>query len=101
MMKIPLICVVCCNGDPSVMIALGNEGPNPQPSLNALFTRERAGVALEEPTLRLAERQMEFSSAEPERLGAGGAPLIVYDAFDAVHCFNTAIRALRPPSGPA
>jgi hypothetical protein len=84
----------------TVAISLADASARPQPSLNALFTRERAGASPEESARRLAERLMEYSSAEPQRLGAGGAPLIVYDPYDAIHCFNTAIRTLRPPSVP-
>lgn len=63
------------------------------PSLNALLAGEpshggETGVA--EPFVR---RLMQFSS-EPARLGAGGAPLIVYDRYDGAHHFNAVVHAL-------
>jgi hypothetical protein len=79
----------------AVAIALAGASARSQPSLNALFTREPAGAAPAESAEHLASRLTTFSSAEPERLGAGGAPLIVYDPYDAVHGFNTVIRTVR------
>ncbi len=78
----------------TVVIALGNANARQQATLNALFTRERAGVLPEESAERLALGLMQFSSAEPERLGAAGAPLIVYDPYDAVYWFNEVRRTL-------
>lgn len=61
------------------------------PSLNALFSRERPG---DQGTAEsLARRLMEYAS-DPARLGAGGAPLIVYDPYDSVHYYNTVVRTL-------
>ena len=64
------------------------------PSLNALFTRERADAPVPGPTEQFALRLMQYAS-DPTRLGAGGAPLIVYDPYDSVHYYNTVVRTLR------
>ncbi|MFI5309762.1 MAG: hypothetical protein ACHQQ3_00900 [Gemmatimonadales bacterium] len=74
----------------AVVVALAGDGGQPQPSLNALLARDGDGVSAE----RLATRLMAYASAEPERLGARGAPLIAYDPYDAVHCFNNVMRTL-------
>ena len=68
------------------------------PSLNALFTRARAG----EPGLteRFARRLMQYAS-DPTRLGAGGAPLITYDPYDSVHYYNTVVRTLKEIPAPS
>lgn len=63
------------------------------PSLNALFTRERPGDPHPGSAERLARRLMDYAS-DPTRLGAGGAPLIVYDPYDSVHYYNTVVRTL-------
>lgn len=76
----------------AVAVALGEPRAGAQPSLNALFTREHEGVAPDAAAAAFARRLMAFSSAEPERLGAGGAPLIVYDPYDAVHGYNSVMR---------
>ena len=70
------------------------------PSLNALFTRERAGEPAPGPTERFARRLMHYAS-DPTRLGAGGAPLIVYDPYDSVHYYNTVVRTLKEMPVPA
>jgi hypothetical protein len=83
----------------TVALALDSDNAREQASLNALLTRERDGVKPEASAERLADRLMEFSSVVPERLGAGGVPLITYDAYDAVHCFNEVRRTLAPGAG--
>jgi hypothetical protein len=79
-----------------VIVAIAMRGANAreQASLNSLFTRGRAGVTPELSAEVLAERMMRFSSEEPERLGWGGAPLIVHDERDAIQWFNTVRRTL-------
>ena len=42
---------------------------------------------------QMARRLMQYA-AHPDRLGAGGAPLIVYDPYDGVHHYNAVVRAL-------
>ncbi|MCX5755961.1 MAG: hypothetical protein NTX19_07575 [Gemmatimonadetes bacterium] len=64
------------------------------PSLNALFTRAPSGEPAPGPAERYARRLMQYA-AEPARLGAGGAPLIVYDPYDSVHYYNTVVRTLK------
>jgi hypothetical protein len=77
-----------------VGIAMENANVRQQPSLNALFSSDRAGASPEESAEGLAERLMQFSTVNPERLGWGGAPLIVHDPRDAAHWFNTVRRTL-------
>ena len=82
-----------------VVTAMGDSGPHP--SLNALFTKERAGDSPADSAEHLAAHLMRYAAGDPQRLGAGSAPLIVYDPYDAVHYFNTAMRTLAlPPGGP-
>lgn len=76
------------------MAALAVLGDDVHPPLNALFAREPDSTPPERSAHRLAQRLMEFAASDPARLGAGGAPLLVYDAFDGVHCYNTTIRTL-------
>jgi hypothetical protein len=73
------------------------------PSLNALLRGEHgepgpAGAGGDAEAF--ARRLMVFSS-EPARLGAGGAPLIMYDPYDGAHHFNAVLRALRELPGSA
>jgi hypothetical protein len=63
-------------------------------SLNALFARERPGASTDGAAERLARDLMEYSVGSPERLGDGGAPLIVFDPYDAIGCFNAAMRTI-------
>jgi hypothetical protein len=81
----------------TVAIAMhgGADRARQQPSLNALFAREREGGGPHESTGHFAERLMEFSSASPDRLGAGGVPVIVNDKYDAVYWYNEVRRTLR------
>jgi hypothetical protein len=65
------------------------------PPLNALFACEPDSATDDRSALRLAQRLTEFATSDPTRLGAGGAPLVVYDPFDGVHCHNTVLRTLR------
>jgi len=76
------------------MAALAVQGDDVHPPLNALFAREPDSAPPERSALRLAQRLMAFAASDPARLGAGGAPLLVYDPFDGVHCYNTTIRTL-------
>ncbi len=76
-----------------VVVALG--GAEAHPSLNALLTRERPGTTPGGSAEGLARQLMDYSVASVERLGGNGAPLIVVDPYDAVHCFNTAMRVLK------
>ncbi len=66
------------------------------PTLNALMCDPRAAATAGNPDGELfARRLMEFSTADGGRLGAGGAPLIVYDPLDGVHHYNDVVRVLR------
>lgn len=76
------------------MAALAVQGNGVYPPLNALFEREPDSTPPERSAHRLAQRLMEFAASDPARLGAGGAPLLVYDPFDGVHCYNTTVRTL-------
>jgi hypothetical protein len=67
-------------------------GGEATPSLNTLFAPGVEAAAF-------AERLMAFAGGSPERLGAGGAPLIVYDRRDAAHYHNVVMRALREGAG--
>ncbi|MDQ8165041.1 MAG: hypothetical protein P3A28_04680 [Gemmatimonadota bacterium] len=70
------------------------------PTLNALMRDPRSGTAGESMDGELFARQlMEFSTADQGRLGAGGAPLIVYDPLDGMHHYNDVVRVLREASG--
>ncbi|HEX7937897.1 MAG TPA: hypothetical protein VF483_02830, partial [Gemmatimonadaceae bacterium] len=42
-----------------------------------------------------AARLMDYSVSDPSRLGAGKAPLIAYDPFDAASALNALLRCLR------
>lgn len=79
----------------SVVTAVG--GAAPTPSLNALFVPDAGPVDGEGSanTEAYAMRLMGFAAGTPERLGAGGAPLIVYDPRDAVHYHNVVMRAMK------
>jgi hypothetical protein len=66
----------------------------PRLPLNALFSREPAGVADHE-TLRLAATLMQFAVGDRGRLGTRGTPLIVYDPYDGAHCYNAVMRTLK------
>jgi hypothetical protein len=70
-------------------VAIVLEDGRPYPSLNALFARGASGAG------ELAERLMQYSASDPMRLGAGGAPLIVYDPADGAHAYNAVVRTLR------
>jgi hypothetical protein len=72
------------------MAALAVQDTIPRVPLNSLFTSE-AGTAAE----RLAQQLMAFAASDPNRLGAGGSPLLVYDPFDGAHHFNKTLRTLR------
>ena len=76
------------------MAALAVQGDDVHPPLNALFAREPDSTPPERSALRLAQRLMAFAASDPARLDARGAPLLVYDPFDGVHCYNTTIRTL-------
>ncbi len=75
-----------------VVTAVG--GAAAAPSLNTLFAPGAGAEAF-------AGRLMAFAGGSPERLGAGGAPLIVYDRRDATHYHNVVMRALREASARA
>jgi hypothetical protein len=77
------------------MATLAVRGMDSHPPLNALFARDADAGSDDRSALRLAQRLMDFATSDPARLGAGGAPLVVYDPFDGVHCHNTVLRTLR------
>ena len=60
------------------------------PSMNTLFRREASSAAT-------AERLMKYSASAPERLGHGGAPLVVHDPADGVRAWNAVMRELPGP----
>lgn len=64
------------------------------PPLNTLFAPAPGGASAGAPQERMARRLMEYAGV-PERLGAGGAPLIAYDPYDGVHHYNAVVRALK------
>ena len=76
------------------MVALAVQSADAHPPLNALFVRESDSTPAELSAHRLAERLMKFAASDPDRLGAGGAPLLVYDPFDGAHRFNTTLKTL-------
>jgi hypothetical protein len=76
-----------------VVVALRDDEPHP--SLDALFTRERGDVSSAGSAARLAQKLMDYSVANAGRVVGSTAPLIVVDPYDAVHCFNTAVRVLK------
>jgi hypothetical protein len=86
-------CNFLSNAAVAMVVTALADGPA-HPSLNALFTREREGVVPQESAARLAQRLMDYSAADPARLGAHGAPLIVHDPYDAVSAFNAVVRTL-------
>jgi hypothetical protein len=71
---------------------LAVQGGDPNPSLDTLL-RHHGGGGSSGWAESFARRLMEYASV-PERLGAGQAPLIVYDPFDGVHHYNAVTRAL-------
>ena len=76
------------------LVAIALEDGRTYPSLNALFAREPQGAKPDASAGRLAERLMQYSASDPGRLGAGGAPLIVYDPADGAHAYNAVVRTL-------
>jgi hypothetical protein len=68
------------------------------PALNALFARESEGAGVERSAHRLAQRLMEFATADASRLGAGGTPLLAYDPYEGAHAYNTTLRTIREAS---
>jgi hypothetical protein len=73
------------------MVAVSLEDGRSYPPLNALFTMRGDPAAAQ----ALATRLMDYSVSDPGRLGAGQAPLIAYDPFDATSAYNALIRELR------
>jgi hypothetical protein len=73
---------------------LALQGGEPNPSLNFLLMHHGASATNASWAEGFAKRLMEYASV-PERRGAGGAPLIVYDPFDGVHHYNAVMRALQ------
>jgi hypothetical protein len=73
---------------------LALQGGEPDPSLNFLLRHHGASATNAAWAEAFAKRLMDYA-AVPERRGAGGAPLIVYDPFDGVHHYNATIRALQ------
>lgn len=67
----------------------------PNLSLNTLFTGAPADVPRSRSPELLARVLMDFSGAEPSRLGARGAVLTVYDPSDARRSYETAVQTLR------
>jgi hypothetical protein len=76
-----------------VMVALADEQPHP--SLDSLLSAERARNLPAGSAERLARELMAYSLAAAQRLGGGGAPLIVVDPYDAAHCFNAVVRLMQ------
>lgn len=72
---------------------LAVQGGDPNPSLDALL-RHHGGGSGGEWAESFARRLMDYASV-PERLGAGQAPLLVYDPFDGVHHYNAVTRAIQ------
>jgi hypothetical protein len=72
---------------------LAVQGSDPHPPLDALL-RHHGGSGGAGWAETFARRLMEYASV-PERLGAGQAPLLVYDPFDGVHHYNAVTRALQ------
>jgi hypothetical protein len=69
------------------------------PALNVLMRDPRADSAARTADGEaFARRLMDFSTADAGRLGAGGAPLIVYDPLDGIHHYNDVVRVLRDAS---
>jgi hypothetical protein len=77
------------------MVVVAIRDDEPHPSLDALFTRERGDVSSVGSAARLAQKLMDYSVANAGRVVGSTAPLIVMDPYDAVHCFNTAVRVLK------
>jgi hypothetical protein len=71
-----------------VMVELENPGAT-DGSLSALLSRDSG-----EPAEGLARGLMAYSS-RPERLGAGGAPLIVFDPRDGIGAYNALVRTVQ------
>ena len=67
----------------------------PALSLNALFARQSSSVSRTESAEILARLLMDFSGADPSRLGARGAVLTVYDPADARRGFDAATEVLE------
>ncbi len=76
-----------------VVVALSDE--ERYPSLDALFTRERSDDVSVGSAGRLAQKLMDYSVANVERVVASTAPLIVVDPFDGAHCFNNVLRVMQ------
>ena len=76
-----------------VVVALRDDEPHP--SLDALMTRERTGVPPAASAQRLAQKLMDYSVENAGRAGAGAAPLIVVDQYEAAHCFNNVVRVVH------
>jgi len=73
------------------MVAVSIEDGRSYPPLNALFSSRRDPESAQ----ALATRLMDYSVSDPSRLGAGKAPLIAYDPFDAASAFNAVMRCIR------
>jgi hypothetical protein len=71
---------------------LAVQGGDPHPPLDALL-RHHGGSGGAGWAETFARALMDYASV-PERLGAGQAPLLVYDPFDGVHHYNAVTRAL-------
>ncbi len=80
-----------CNflSNASVAMLVLAVGGAKHPSMNALLSRAGGDAAN-----NFARALMEYS-ATPERLGHGGAPLIVLDPYEGISCFNTLVRTLK------
>lgn len=75
-----------------VVVALSDE--ERYPSLDALFTRERGDGSAAGSAERLAQKLMDYSVANAERVVGSTAPLIVVDRLDGAHCFNNVVRVV-------
>jgi hypothetical protein len=73
---------------------LALQGGEADPSLNYLIRHHGAAATNASWAEAFARRLMDYA-AVPERRGAGGAPLIVYDPFDGAHHYNAVVRALQ------
>jgi hypothetical protein len=63
------------------------------PSLNALFRHADNESSEGE---RFARRLMQYAIADPSRLEVTGAPLIIYDPYEAGRHYNLVMRVLDP-----
>jgi hypothetical protein len=79
------------------MVATALSDPTPRPSLNGLFTATPLTGFAPEERERYARTLMAYAGGNGTHSNAPA--LIVYDPYEAIHSFNTAMRVLgEPPS---